>query len=147
MCHAVNIQWIFIEHFSVPFHWSVTKWRAFLLVWIATQIEKDREEEARRQWPCSPITAKIYFTFVCFVDLFQSILMYGGQRLKLKDTSREGAVASSDPVYAYILFILFAALGLLFFVYGSIYFRVSEVILDNFVWWRAVNITIFDWRI
>jgi hypothetical protein len=70
--------------------------------------------------------------------------MYGGQRLKLKDTSREGAVASSDPVYAYILFILFAALGLLFFVYGSIYFRVSEVILDNFVWWRAVNITIFD---
>jgi len=49
------------------------------------------------------LTAKIYFTFVCFVDLFQSILMYGGQRLKLKDTSREGAVASSDPVYAYIL--------------------------------------------
>ncbi len=40
------------------------------------------------------LTAKIYFTFVCFVDLFQSILMYGGQRLKLKDTSREGAVAS-----------------------------------------------------
>jgi hypothetical protein len=87
------------------------------------------------------LTAKIYFTFVCFVDLFQSILMYGGQRLKLKDTSREGAVASSDPVYAYILF---AAIGLLFFVYGTIYFRVSEVMLDNFVWWRAVNITIFD---
>ncbi len=32
------------------------------------------------------LTAKIYCTFVCFVDLFQSILMYGGQRLKLKDT-------------------------------------------------------------
>ncbi len=57
------------------------------------------------------LTAKIYCTFVCFVDLFQSILMYGGQRLKLKDTSREGPVASSDPVYAYILF---AAIGLLF---------------------------------
>ncbi len=28
------------------------------------------------------LTAKIYCTFVCFVDLFQSILMYGGQRLK-----------------------------------------------------------------
>jgi len=28
--------------------------------------------------------------------------MYGGQRLKLKDTSGEGAVASSDPLYAYI---------------------------------------------
>ncbi len=27
------------------------------------------------------LTAKIYCTFVCFVDLFQSILMYGGQRL------------------------------------------------------------------
>ncbi len=62
------------------------------------------------------LTAKIYYTFVCFVDLFQSILMYGGQRLKLKDTSREGAVASSDPVYAYILF---AAIGLLFFVYAQ----------------------------
>jgi hypothetical protein len=48
------------------------------------------------------LTAKIYCTFVCFVELFQSILMYGGQRLKLKDTSREGAVASSDPLYAYI---------------------------------------------
>jgi hypothetical protein len=48
------------------------------------------------------LTAKIYCTFVCFVDLFQSILMYGGQRLKLKDTSGEGAVASSDPLYAYI---------------------------------------------
>jgi hypothetical protein len=31
-------------------------------------------------------TAKIC-TLFCFVDLFQSILMYGGQRLKLKDTS------------------------------------------------------------
>jgi hypothetical protein len=40
------------------------------------------------------LTAKIYCTFVCFVDLIQSILMYGGQRLKLKDTSGEGAVAS-----------------------------------------------------
>ncbi len=39
------------------------------------------------------LTAKIYCTFVCFVVLFQSILMYGGQRLKLKDTNREGAVA------------------------------------------------------
>ncbi len=48
------------------------------------------------------LAAKIYCTFVCFVELFQSILMYGGQRLKLKDTSREGAVASSDPLYAYI---------------------------------------------
>ncbi len=86
------------------------------------------------------LTAKIYFTFVCFVDFFQSKLMYGGQRLKLKDTSREGAVASSDPVYAYILF---ATGGLLFFVYGTKYFRVSEVMLDNFVWWRAENITIF----
>ncbi len=46
------------------------------------------------------LTAKIYCTFLCFVDLFQSILMYGGQRLKLKDTSGEGAVASSDPLYA-----------------------------------------------
>jgi hypothetical protein len=35
------------------------------------------------------LTAKIYCTFVCFVVLFQSILMYGGQRLKLKDTSAE----------------------------------------------------------
>ncbi len=60
---------------------------------------------------------------------------------KLKDTSREGAIASADPVYAYILF---ATIGLLFFVYGTIYFRVSEVMLDNFVWWRAVNIIIFD---
>ena len=48
------------------------------------------------------LTAKIYCTFVCFVDLFQSILMYGGQRLKSKDTNREGAVASLDPLYAYI---------------------------------------------
>jgi hypothetical protein len=46
------------------------------------------------------LTAKIYCTFVCFVELFQSILMYGRQRLKLKDTSREGAVTStsSDPL-------------------------------------------------
>ncbi len=48
------------------------------------------------------LTAKIYCTFVCFVVLFQSILMYGGQRLKLKDTSREGEVTSSDPLYTYI---------------------------------------------
>ncbi len=48
------------------------------------------------------LTAKIYCTFVCFVDLFQSILMYGGQRLKSKDTNREGAVESSYPLYAYI---------------------------------------------
>ena len=41
------------------------------------------------------LTAKIYCTFVCFVDLFQSILMYGGQRLQLKDTSREGAVGKA----------------------------------------------------
>ena len=40
------------------------------------------------------LTAKIYCTFVCFVDLFQSMLMYGGKRLKLKDTSREGAAAA-----------------------------------------------------
>jgi hypothetical protein len=40
------------------------------------------------------LTAKIYCTFVCFVELLQSILMYGGQRLKLKDTSREGAVTN-----------------------------------------------------
>ena len=31
MCHAVNIQWLFIEKCAVPFHWSVTKWWAFLL--------------------------------------------------------------------------------------------------------------------
>ncbi len=31
------------------------------------------------------LTAKIYCTFVCFVELFLSILMYGGQRLKLKE--------------------------------------------------------------
>jgi hypothetical protein len=36
--------------------------------------------------------------------------MYGGQRLKLKDTSREGAVASSDPLYAYCIF-KFSAIG------------------------------------
>ena len=40
------------------------------------------------------LTAKIYCTFVCFVDLFQSMLMYGGQRLKSKDTSREGTAAA-----------------------------------------------------
>jgi hypothetical protein len=45
------------------------------------------------------LAAKIYCTFVCCVELFQSILMYGGQRLKLKDTNREGAVESSDPLY------------------------------------------------
>ena len=28
------------------------------------------------------LTAKFYCTFVCFADLFQSILMYSGQRLK-----------------------------------------------------------------
>jgi hypothetical protein len=57
---------------------------------IAAQIEKDREEEstpeaeqcaARQQWPIghAVLTAKIYCTFVCFVDLFQSILMYQPQ--------------------------------------------------------------------
>jgi hypothetical protein len=47
------------------------------------------------------LTAKIYCTFVCFVELFQSILMYGGQRLKLKDTSREGAVASKTAQFSF----------------------------------------------
>jgi hypothetical protein len=31
MCDTVNIQWIFIAHFPVSFHWFETKWRAFLL--------------------------------------------------------------------------------------------------------------------
>ncbi len=52
------------------------------------------------------LTAKIYCTFACFVDLFQSILMYDGQRLKLKDTNREGAVASSDLLSVHRMWIL-----------------------------------------
>ncbi len=77
---------------------------------IGAQTEKDREEEGLRRQRSNVLqdgngnavlTAKIYCTFVCFVDLFQSILMYGRQRLKLKETSREGAVTSSDPLYAY----------------------------------------------
>jgi hypothetical protein len=60
-----------------------------------------RKIEKKKVTLAAVLTAKIYCTFVCFVDLFQSILMYGGQRLKLKDTSREGAVTStsSDPLY------------------------------------------------
>jgi hypothetical protein len=65
--------------------WPASEWEE--KVWIATPIEKDRLEDGH-----AVLTAKIYCTFVCFVDLFQSILMYGGQRLQLKDTSREGAV-------------------------------------------------------
>jgi hypothetical protein len=59
---------------------------------IGAQTEKDREEEGLRKQRSNAVqqddnahavlTAKIYCTFVCFVDLFQSILMYGGQRLK-----------------------------------------------------------------
>ncbi len=58
---------------------------------IGAQTEKDREEEGLRKQRSNVqqddnghavLIAKIYCTFVCFVDLFQSILMYGGQRLK-----------------------------------------------------------------
>ncbi len=65
------------------------------------KIEKKRSNVQQEGNGHAVLTAKIYCTFVCFVDLFQSILMYGGQRLKFKDTSREGAAASSDPLYAY----------------------------------------------
>jgi hypothetical protein len=77
---------------------------------VNCQIEKDREEEGLCQQQSNVqqdgndhavLTAKIYCTFVCFVELFQSILMYGGQRLKLKDTSREGAVASKTAQFSF----------------------------------------------
>jgi hypothetical protein len=76
---------------------------------IGAQTEKDREEGLCQQRSNvqqddnghAVLTAKIYCTFVCFVELFQSILMYGGQRLKLTDTSREGAVSSKTAQYSF----------------------------------------------
>jgi hypothetical protein len=73
------------------------------------QTEKDREEEGLcQQWSNvqkddngnAVLKAKIYCTFVCFVELFQNILMNGGQRLKLKDTIREGAIASKTAQFS-----------------------------------------------